>query len=45
MIIESLIRNPDMSSEGAIEFINYNTIRGIEYLTGDYIKPVIVQCR
>lgn len=40
LMIEDLIDNENMSYEDAIEFINYNTIRAIDYM-GEF-KPIIM---
>lgn len=40
LMIEDLIDNENMSYEEAIEFINYNTIRAIDYM-GEF-KPIIM---
>ena len=40
LMIEDLIDNENMSYEEAIEFINFNTIRAIDYM-GEF-KPIIM---
>lgn len=42
MIDEFMSENPECTKEEAAEFINYNTIRTIPYMTDHMIPPVIL---
>lgn len=41
-MITSLQQSTKMTSDEAMEYVSYNTLRGIDYIPDGYIKPVII---
>jgi hypothetical protein len=41
LMVDKLVREDGIDEEEAIEFIDYNTIRSLQYIDGKY--PVVVQ--
>lgn len=44
LMVEELMRQDNMSGEEAIDFISYNTLRGLDYMT-DKKKPIVIMER
>lgn len=44
LMVEELMKQDDMSGEEAIDFISYNTLRGLDYMT-DKKKPIVIMER
>ena len=44
LMIEELMKNDNISGEEAIDFINYNTLRSLDYQS-DNMKPIVVMER
>lgn len=41
LMVEELMKQDDMSGEEAIDFISYNTLRSLDYMT-DKKKPIVI---
>ena len=44
LMVEELMKQDDMSGEEAIDFISYNTLRSLDYIT-DKKKPIVIMER
>lgn len=44
LMVEELMRQDNMSGEEAIDFISYNTLRSLDYMT-DKKKPIVIMER
>jgi hypothetical protein len=44
LMVEELMKQDDMSGEEAIDFISYNTLRSLDYMT-DKKKPIVIMER
>lgn len=44
LMVEELMKQDDMSGEKAIDFIFYNTLRSLDYMT-DKKKPIVIMER
>lgn len=44
LMVEELMKQDDISGEEAIDFISYNTLRGLDYMT-DKKKPIVIMER
>ena len=44
LMVEELMKQDNMSSEEAIDFISYNTLRSLDYMT-DKKKPIVIMER
>lgn len=44
LMVEELMKQDDMSGEEAIDFIFYNTLRSLDYMT-DKKKPIVIMER
>lgn len=44
LMVEELMKQDDMSGEEAIDFIFYNTLRSLDYIT-DKKKPIVIMER
>lgn len=44
LMVEELMKQDDMSGEEAIDFISYNTLRSLDYMT-DRKKPIVIMER
>ena len=44
LMVEELMKQDDMSGEEAIDFISYNTLRRLDYMT-DKKKPIVIMER
>lgn len=44
LMVEELMSQDDMSGEEAVDFISYNTLRSLDYIT-DKKKPIVIMER
>jgi hypothetical protein len=44
LMVEELMKQDDMSGEEAIDFISYNTLRSLDYMTNKK-KPIVIMER
>lgn len=44
LMVEELMKQDDISGEEAIDFISYNTLRSLDYMT-DKKKPIVIMER